>query len=125
MIQATSFIDGQLNHLFGTRRQTDLTENDTVAATNNKFDGTANLIQFYAEICKDFSSNTFALSDQAEQEVFCTDVIVLEALRFLLSKAQDFPGSLCKFIKPISVVHLFVTPLSLAEGGTEPSVSLR
>jgi len=125
MIQATSFIDGQLDHLFGTWRQTDLTENDAVAATNNKFDGTANLIKFDAEICQYFSSNAFALSDQAEQEVFCTDVIVLEALCFLLCEAQDFPGPLSKFIKPISIVHLFVTPLSVAEGGTEPSVMLR
>jgi hypothetical protein len=57
--------------------------------------------------------------------MFCPDVIVLEALGFFLSEAQDFSGSLCKLIKPISIVHLFVTPLSVAEGGTEPSVMLR
>ncbi|GHO54624.1 hypothetical protein KSB_30990 [Ktedonobacter robiniae] len=57
--------------------------------------------------------------------MFCTDIVVLEALGFLLSETQNFSGALCEFIKPISIVHLFVTPLSVAEGGTEPSVSLR
>ena len=54
--------------------------------------------------------------------MFRPDIIVLEALGFFLSKAQDFPSSLCKLVKPVSVVHLFITPLSVAEGGTEPSV---
>ena len=57
--------------------------------------------------------------------MLCTDIIVLEALGFFLSETQNFSGPLCEFIKPISIVHLFITPLSLAEGGTEPSVSLR
>ena len=57
--------------------------------------------------------------------MFCADVVVLEALGFLLGKTQDFPGSLREFVEPIFVVHLFVTPLSVAEGGTGPSVSLR
>ena len=54
--------------------------------------------------------------------MLCTNIIVLEALGFFLSEAQDFPGSLCKLVKSVSVVHLFITPLSVAEGGTEPSV---
>nr|BBH95004.1 hypothetical protein KTA_32030 [Thermogemmatispora argillosa] len=59
--------------------------------------------------------------------MLCPDVVMLEALGFLLGEAQDLPGSLGEFVKSISipVVHLFVTPLSVAEGGTEPSVSLR
>jgi hypothetical protein len=53
------------------------------------------------------------------------DIIVLEALRFFLSQAQNLSGSFGKSIKPISIVHLFVTPLSVAESGTVPSVMLR
>jgi len=53
------------------------------------------------------------------------DVIMLEALSLFLSEAQNFARSLCELIKPISIVHLFFTPLSVAEGGTEPSVMLR
>src|SRR5438876_6253719 len=42
--------------------------------------------------------------------MFCANVIVLEALGFLLSKAQDFPGPLCEFVEPIFVVHLLSPP---------------
>src|SRR6266702_158063 len=126
MIQTTSFIDSKLNHLFGTRRQPDFAQNNAVAPANNKFNGTPNFIQFDTEITQYFCSNALTLAHKAQQEVFCPNVVVLEALSFFLSKAQDLPGPLCKFIKPISVIHLVVTPLSLvAEGGTEPSVSLR
>jgi len=44
MIQATGLVNGQFYHLFGTWRQTDLTENDTVTTTNNKFNGTSNFV---------------------------------------------------------------------------------
>ena len=125
MIQATSFINSKLDNLFGTRGQTDLTENDTITTANNKFYGATNFVQFDAEIGKHFSRNAFSLTHKAKEQMFRANVIVLEALGFFLSEAQNLPGSLCELIKPISVVHLFVTPLSLAEGGTEPSVSLR
>src|SRR6266436_1975793 len=125
VVQATSFIDGQLYHLFGTRRQTDLAEHNPVAAANDKLNGTTNLVQFNAEVTKYFCCDTFSFAYKAKEQMFCPDVIVLEALRFLLCKAQDPPGPLCELVKPIFVVHLFVTPLSVAEGGTEPSVSLR
>jgi len=55
MIQATSFINSQLDHLFGTRRQANLPKHDAVTAANNKFDGATNLVEFNAEI-----ANTFA-----------------------------------------------------------------
>jgi len=57
--------------------------------------------------------------------MFCADIVMLEALGLLLGETQNLACSLCKLIKPISIIHLFVTPLSVAEGGTGPSVSLR
>src|SRR5579864_1424531 len=125
MVQATSFVDGQLNHLFGTWGETYLAEYDAVSTSNNKFNGATNLIQLDAKVTQYFCRDTFSFAHQAKQKMFCPDVIVLEALGLFLGKAQDAPGPLCELIKPIFVVHLFVTPLSVAEGGTEPSVSLR
>jgi hypothetical protein len=125
MIQAASFINGQLDDLFGTWGQADLTKNDPIASTNNKFYGATNFVQFNAEIGKHFGGDTLPFPYEAKEQMFRTNIVVLEALGFFLSEAQNLPGSLCELIKPISVVHLFVTPLSLAEGGTEPSVSLR
>src|SRR5579883_2646173 len=109
MIQTTSFINSKLNHLFGSRGQTNLAKDDAVTTANNKFDGATNLVQLNAEIAKYFGRNTLALAYKTEQEVLRANIIVLEALRFLLSETQDFSGTLCKLIKPISVVHLFVT----------------
>ncbi len=125
MIQAASFVDGELNHLFGTRSQTNLAQDDAVSPANNKFNGTSNFVEFDTEVTQYFRSNALTFAHKTEQKMFCPDVVVLEALGFFLSETQDFSGSLCKLIKPISIVHLFVTPLSVAEGGTEPSVMLR
>ena len=125
MIQATSFINGQLDHFFGTWSQADLTENDAVSTANYKFNGTPNFVKFDAKVTQYFRGNTFAFANKSKKKMFCPDIIVLEALGFLLSETQNFASSLRKFVKPISIIHLFVTPLSVAEGGTEPSVSLR
>ena len=125
MIQATSLVNGQLDHFFGTRSEADLTEDDAISTTNYKFNGTPNLIQFDAEVTQNFSGNSLSFADKSEQEMFGANVVVLEALGFLLSEAQNFARTLGKLIKPISIVHLFVTPLSMAEDGTGPSVSFR
>jgi hypothetical protein len=85
MIQAASFIDSQLNHLFGTRSQANLTKDDAISTPNNKFNGAANLIQLNAQITQYFCSNTFTFADKTEKKVLCTDIVVLEALGFLLS----------------------------------------
>jgi hypothetical protein len=125
MIQATGFINGKLNHFFGTRGEADLTEDYAVPATNDKFNGTANFIQLDAEVTLNFSSNAFPFSDESKQKMFRANIIVLEALCFLLGETQDFASPLRKLVKPISIIHLCVTPLSKVEGGTEPSESLR
>ena len=57
--------------------------------------------------------------------MLCPDIIMLEALSLFLSEAQNFASPLCELIEPISIIHLFFTPLSVAEGGTQPSVMLR
>ncbi len=125
MIQTTSFINGQLDHLFGAWSQTNFAQHDAVSTSNNKFNGAANLVQFNAQITQYFGGNALSLTYQTKQEMLGADIIVLEALRFFLSQAQNLSGSFGKSIKPISIVHLFVTPLSVAESGTVPSMMLR
>src|SRR5260370_15267345 len=44
------------------------------------------------------------------------DVLVLEALRFFLSQAQDFACPLGKLLESLSLVHLFFTPLFRGRG---------
>src|SRR6266487_4292244 len=50
MIQATSLVDGQLDHFFGSRSEANLAEDDAISTTNYKFNGTTNLVQFDAEV---------------------------------------------------------------------------
>src|SRR5947209_252465 len=50
MIQATSLVNGQLDHFFGTRSQADLAEDDAISATNYEFNGAANFVEFNAEV---------------------------------------------------------------------------
>ena len=62
MIQATSFIHGQLDHLFGAWSQADLTEDNAISTPNNKFNGAAYLVQFNAQITQYFGCNTLSLA---------------------------------------------------------------
>ncbi len=125
MVQAVSFIHSEFDHFFGAWGEANFTKNNAISTPNNKFNGATNLVQLNTEVTQNFSGDTLAFAHKTEQQMFCPDVVVLKALGLFLSEAQDFPGSLCKLIKSVSIVHLFVTPLSVAEGGTEPSVMLR
>jgi hypothetical protein len=67
MIQAASFINSKLDNLFGTRSQADLTENDTITTTNNKFYGAANFVQFNTEVGEYFGGDTFPFTYKAKE----------------------------------------------------------
>ncbi len=93
MIQAASFINGELNHLFGTRSQPNLAQDDAVSPANNKFNGAPNFVQFDPEVTQHFRGNALTFAHKTEQQMFCPDVVVLEALGFFLGKVQDFSCS--------------------------------
>ncbi len=66
MIQASSFILGQLDHALGTWGQADCTRHNVIPTTNNIFYSATNLVEFNAKITQDFGSNAFAFIYQAE-----------------------------------------------------------
>ena len=84
VIQATCFVNRQLDHLLGTRSQTNVARNRAVAATDDELDCAAHLVELDAEIAEDLGSNTFPLADETEQQVLGAYVVVVEALRLLL-----------------------------------------
>ena len=51
---------------------------------NRFFDRTLEAAKIYAEVAQDFDGNTFSLPDNAQQEVFCTDIIMSCYYYFLL-----------------------------------------
>src|ERR1700736_4273713 len=116
MIEASRFIDSQLDHLFGAWSQTDFARHNTVSTSNDRFNGAANFLKIDAQAREGFRGNTFTLTHKAKQKMLCSDVVVLEALSFFLGKLHDFPGSLSKSAKSISVVHSCFIPLATRIG---------
>jgi len=113
VIEVSRFINGQLYHFFGAWSQTDFAQHDAVSTTDDAFDCLSNFLEINTKTRKHFGSNALALAHQAKQEMFCSNVVVLEALRFFLGQAQNLSGSFGKSIKPISIVHSGFIPRAM------------
>src|SRR5271167_2237177 len=109
MVETTRFINGQFDHLFSTRGETNLAKHNTIAATNDKLNGISNSVQFDTHVAQYFCRNPITFAYETQQEMFCANVVVLEALCLLLSQTQNSSGSLCELIKSVSIAH----PLSV------------
>src|SRR5260370_6237925 len=105
MVEATRFINGQFDHLFSARCETNLAEHYTISATNDKLNSVSNSVQFDAQVTQYFCRNAFTLAYKTQQEMFCANIIVLEALRLLLSQTQNSSGSLRELVKSVSITH--------------------
>src|SRR5262245_16270585 len=108
VVQSTRFIDRKLNDFLCAWRETNIAGNSAITAANDELNGAANFVQLDAEITEHFRRDTFALAYESEQQVLRSDVVVVEALRLLLRKLQDFPRPLGEFIE--AVCHLTFTP---------------
>src|SRR6266700_1541866 len=106
MIHATSFIYSQLNYFLGTWGKPDLTQHDMVSMPDNIFNSIPHFLKLNTELMQHFGCNTLPLAHEAEQQMFCPNIIVLKALSFFLRKAEDPPCSFGKLIKSIPFVHL-------------------
>ena len=84
VVEPSRLVDRQLDHLLGARGQSDIAGHRAITATDDELDGTAHLVQLDAEIAEHLGRDTLAFADQTEQQVLSTDVVVVEALRFLL-----------------------------------------
>ena len=109
MVQATRLIHRQLDHLLGARGQANLAQDDAVAATDDEFDGAAHFVELDTEVAQYLRRHAVAFTHEAEEQMLGADIVVVEALGFFLSQAQDFPGPLSKLVELF--VHL-ISPLS-------------
>ena len=101
VVEAPRLVHRQLDHLLGARGQPDVAGDRAVAAADDELDRAAHLVQVDAEIGEDLRRHALALTDEPEQQVLGTDVVVVEALRLLLGKLQHLAGALGKFVKAI------------------------
>src|SRR2546421_9053945 len=99
MIEAASFIDGQLDHLFGTRRQADFTRDEVIPTANYIFDGLTCLLEIDSQSREHFAGHALPLPEQAKQQMLGADVVVVEALRLFLGELHDFSGPLGEPVK--------------------------
>ena len=89
--QPARFVDGELDDFLGARRQADFAQHGAVAAADDELDGRADLVELDAEVGEHLRGDAVAFADEAQQEVFRADVVVVEALRFFLGERQDAP----------------------------------
>src|SRR5215472_414411 len=107
MIEAACFVNCQFDHFFGTRCKPYLAKNDAISAANDKFNSTAYLMKFDAQVVQYSSRDTIALAHKTQQKMFGANVVVLESLCLLLGQTQHSSGSLGELVKSVSVAHCF------------------
>src|SRR5712692_9888587 len=124
MVETTRFINGQFDHLFSTRGETNLAEHYTISATNDKLNSVSNSVQFDAQVTQYFCRNAFTLAYKTQQEMFCASIIVLEALRLLLSHPKNSSGSLRDLLNSASIPHPVFVLLAHSQRWMRATLSL-
>src|SRR5689334_10011274 len=83
----------ELEHLLRARRERDLAGGDLVALADDAGDLRAHLLDRDVERLEHARCEALLLAEQAEQDVFGTDVVVLERPRLVLGENDDLAGS--------------------------------
>ncbi len=99
--EAAGLVDGELDDALGAGRQPDLADDRPVAAADDELDGRAHLGQLDVHVLEHARGHALALADEAEQEVLGADVVVVEALRLVLSERQDLARAVRELVEPI------------------------
>jgi hypothetical protein len=87
--------EGELEHLLRARRERQRAHGDHGrAALDDLLDLGPDLLQVDAEVLQHGRGDAAALLDQAEQDVLGADVLVVEALGFLLGKVHHLAGAI-------------------------------
>ncbi len=103
--EASRLVDGQLDHPFRARGQPDLTDDRSIAATDDELDGRPHLRQLDVHVLEDARGDTLALPDETEQEMLGADVVVVEPLRLVLSECQDLARTVRELVEAIHRVE--------------------
>ena len=80
------FFDGQFDNSFGARGERWFAQGGAFAASDCAFHGAHDLSRFDAQFFEDFYGDAVFLLDEAEQEMFGADVVMIEAQGLFLCK---------------------------------------
>ena len=94
VVQVARFLDGILDDLLGPRGLGQLPHRDHVGAgLDDLLDLVADLPQVDVQVLQDVRGDAAALLDQAEQDVFGADVLVVESLGLLVGQLHHLAGT--------------------------------
>ena len=94
--QLQCFTQTQLKHLLGMRREGDMTIGRRIALADHLFDLLAGILQIHAFGGERLGGHAFTFANQAEQQMFGADVIVLKGASFLLRQYDHAPRTVGK-----------------------------
>ncbi len=105
--EAARLVDGQLDDALGARGQADFADDRAIAAADDELDRRTHLGQLDVHVLENARGYALALTDETEQQVLRADVVVVEPLRFVLSKCQDLARAVRELVEAI---HLSPQP---------------
>ena len=99
--EPAGLVDGQLDHALGARCQAHLADDRPVAAPDDELDRGPHLRELDVHVLEDARGHTFALADEAQEQVLRADVVVVEPLGFVLRERQDLPGAVRELVESV------------------------
>ena len=100
VVERAGFVDGELEHLLRAGREGELADGDDVRrGLDELLDFEADFFKIHLEVFEHVGRNARAFLDEAEQDVFGADVIVVETLGLLPGEAHDFTGAIGEAVK--------------------------
>ena len=95
VVQVARLFHRVFDHLLGARRLRQLAHGDHVrTGLDDFFDFDPDLAQIDVQILQDVCRDARAFLDQAQQDVFRSDVFMVEPLRFLVRQLHDLTGTI-------------------------------
>ena len=109
--EATRLVDGQLDDPLRARGEADLADDRAIAAPDDELDRGPDLGQLDVHVLEHARGHTFALADEAQEQMLRADVVVVEPLRLVLSQCQDLARAIRELVEAIHrVERLFPSP---------------
>ena len=100
--EGARLFEGEFEHLFRARGGGELALGDDVGtALDHLLDFEADFLDVYVHIAQDVGGHAAAFLDEAEEDVFGADIVVVEALRLLTGIGHDLAGAVGEAV----VVH--------------------
>ena len=102
MVHPAGFVHRQFDDFLGAGSQTDFALGRLLSPADNKLHGGTDFVQVDVEAGENPGGDPFGFPDQAKEDVFSADVVMVEPLGFLLGQGQNPAGPFGEFLEPAS-----------------------